>query len=36
MPAMAAAAFPSTTREIRLSPATSTTEYMMQTSLAPM
>src|SRR6185312_16273878 len=35
MPAMAAAALPSTRREIRLSPATSTTEYMTQTSLAP-
>src|SRR6185437_15543164 len=35
MPAMAAAALPSTRREIRLMPATSTTEYMMQTSLAP-
>ena len=35
MPAMAAAALPSTSREIRLRPATSTTEYMMQTSLAP-
>src|SRR5689334_6974228 len=35
MPAMAAAALPSTSREIRLIPATSTTEYMTQTSLAP-
>ena len=35
MPAMAAAAFPSTRRLIRLMPATSTTEYMTQTSLAP-
>jgi hypothetical protein len=35
MPAMAAAALPSTRREIRFMPATSTTEYMTQTSFAP-
>src|SRR6202007_420063 len=34
-PAMAAAALPRISREIRLTPDTSVTEYMTQTSLAP-
>ena len=35
MPATALAALPSTTREMRLSPATSVTEYIMAMSTAP-
>ena len=35
MPAAAAAALPSTRRETALRPATSTTEYVMVTSLSP-